>query len=83
LEIQPLPRKLETPERLDFDTMLGELKKRKAPVTDPQVFAALQDFYRQMSEAAQAIALLERHIDRTVYRLYGLSDEEIKLIEEG
>ncbi len=83
LQIQPLPRKLETPERLDFDTMLGELKKRKAPVTDPQVFAALQDFHRQMSEVAQAIALLERRIDRAVYRLYGLNEAEIKLIEEG
>ncbi|WP_456433921.1 Eco57I restriction-modification methylase domain-containing protein [Nitratifractor sp.] len=83
LQIQPLPRKLETPERLDFDTLLGELKKRKAPVTDPQVFAALQDFHRQMSEAAQAIALLERRIDRAVYRLYGLNEAEIKLIEEG
>ena len=83
LQIQPLPRKLETPERLDFDTMLGELKKRKAPVTDPRVFAAVQDFHREMSETADAIALLERRIDRAVYRLYGLNEAEIKLIEEG
>ncbi len=76
-------RGLETPERLDFDTLLTELKKRKAPVTDPQVFAAVQDFHRELTQAADAIALLERRIDQAVYRLYGLSDEEIGVIEKG
>ncbi len=29
------------------------------------------------------IAAADRHIDRLVYDLYGLTDDEIKIVEEG
>jgi hypothetical protein len=33
--------------------------------------------------ACQAVSAWEREIDERVYRLYGLTAEEIKMVEEG
>jgi len=33
--------------------------------------------------ACQAVSALEREIDERVYRLYGLTREEVKLVEES
>lgn len=35
------------------------------------------------ADAAADVSALEREIDQHVYRLYGLTPEEIKIVEEG
>jgi hypothetical protein len=51
--------------------MLG-LKRREHEEPNPQVQTVLQ----------RKIGAVDRQIDEAVYRLYNLSDEEIKVIEE-
>lgn len=83
LGVEKLPKKLETPERLDLDTLLAELKKRKVDTRDASVFASLRDFHDRLTRLAETIRTLDGRIDREVYALYGLSPEEIALVEKS
>lgn len=38
---------------------------------------------KKQSNSAADISLLERELDRLVYKLYNLTDEEIGVIEQG
>jgi hypothetical protein len=84
LEIEKLSKKLESFYELDFKTFLKELKKKKVTLSLIQ-----QDEWEEYFEAYQKelldlqaqIDATDREIDLMVYELYGLTQEEIELME--
>jgi type I restriction-modification system DNA methylase subunit len=69
---------------LDFKGFLAELKKAKVKLTLPEEAEWLPYFTTQKEKAnalhAQ-ITQLDKEIDQMVYQLYGLTEEEIKIVE--
>lgn len=71
---------------LDFKGFLGELKKAKVHLSLSEEAEWMAYFTEQKAKALalQAdITRLDREIDQLVYELYGLTEEEIKIVEGG
>lgn len=68
----------------DFKTFLSELKKKKIKLA-----LKLQDEWEQyfneykteINKLQQQINQTDKEIDQLVYKLYGLTEEEIKIVE--
>jgi len=77
---------LESFEELDFAGFLAELKKQKQKLA-LSAQAEWEGFFNQSKAAvaglAAEIAATDREIDKKVYALYGLTDEEILIVEKG
>jgi hypothetical protein len=76
-------------DRKTFPKIKGEYLKL-LPICNPTIdghdaLVALVDriLKAKRADAAADTAALEREIDEWVYRLYGLTAEEIKIVEEG
>ncbi|NJO88482.1 MAG: hypothetical protein HC831_05585 [Chloroflexia bacterium] len=84
--IEKLSTKLENWTELPFDEFLKELAKNKIKLSLAQK-AEWEDYYQQQSKAAQNIKSeidkTDKEIDQMVYELYGLSEEEIRIVEES
>jgi len=75
---------LETFDTLSFTDFMKELKKQKIKLTLPQQDEWEDYFGQYKSECnslSEQIAETDRKIDRMVYELYGLTEEEIKVVE--
>ena len=75
---------LETFDNLDFAGFVAELKKQKIKLTLPQQDEWEEYFNQYKSECnsiSEEIAATDKKIDRMVYELYGLTEEEIKIVE--
>ena len=75
---------LETFDTLPFADFVKELKKQKIKLTLPQQDEWEDYFGQYKSECnslSEQIAETDRKIDRMVYELYGLTEEEIKVVE--
>ena len=76
---------LETFDSLEFADFVAELKKQKIKLTLVQQ-DEWEEYFTQYkaacSELTDAIAATDSEIDQRVYNLYGLTEEEIKLIEQ-
>ena len=75
---------LETFDTLPFADFLKELKKQKIKLTLPQQDEWEDYFGQYKSECnsfSEKIAETDRKIDGMVYELYGLTEEEIKVVE--
>ena len=86
LGLEKPSKKIEKFWEYDFKTLLSELKKRKITLSlgEQDEWEAYFDTQRQrLLDLERQIAELERSIDRAVYGLYGLSDEEIAVVEGG
>lgn len=71
---------------LDFKGFLGELSKAKVKLSLSEEAEWMAYFNEQKAKALalQAdITRLDREIDALVYELYGLTEEEIKIVEGG
>jgi hypothetical protein len=71
---------------LDFKGFLGELSKAKVKLSLSEEAEWMTYFNEQKAKALalQAdITRLDREIDALVYELYGLTEEEIKIVEGG
>jgi hypothetical protein len=81
-----LNKKLEAWQELDFSEFSEELKKLKVILTLSQK-AEWMDYFNQQQQRAlvlkSEIEQTDQAIDQMVYALYGLTDEEIKIVEEG
>ncbi len=74
---------------IEFSELLGILKKNKRKLAcDPGRRAFSEDLRREYSESMEKLSPLiarigkvDRLIDRVVYRLYGLTAEEIEIVE--
>lgn len=83
-ELDKLSKKLETFWKHDFKTLLSELKKKKITLA-----LAQQDEWEEYFETYQKellalqseIDATDKEIDQMVYELYGLNEEEIKVLE--
>ena len=77
---------LETFDTLQFADFLKELKKQKIKLTLPQQ-DEWEDYFGQYktecNNISEQIAEMDKKIDGMVYELYGLTEEEIKVVEKG
>tara|TARA_R110002124_G_scaffold287287_1_gene472290 strand:- start:13111 stop:16746 length:3636 start_codon:yes stop_codon:yes gene_type:complete len=84
-DIEKLSRKLQSWHELAFNQFLKELKKKKVELTLEKEAEWMEYFNRQKAQADELktqIAQTDKEIDGMVYELYGLSEEEIKVVEE-
>ncbi len=82
--LQKLSKKLQNWSQLEWNAFEKELKKAKAKLTLPQK-AEWMDYFEQqkakVSVIQQQIDRTDDEIDRMVYELYGLTEEEIRIVE--
>ncbi|MBL0707605.1 MAG: hypothetical protein JJW00_00980 [Sulfurimonas sp.] len=90
LELEKIPKKLQNFEELDFDEFVKEYKKaKKLKFADKLQERNFKNDWKALFENDSKIALdlksqintTDREIDAMVYELYGLSDDEIKIVE--
>ena len=85
-ELDSLPKKLENWYELSFAEFIKELEKKKVKLSLSEE-AEWEDYFLQEQQKAVAIkneiVATDKAIDKMVYELYGLSEEEIKIVEES
>lgn len=85
-EIEKPSGKLQNWPDLDFKGFLGELSKAKVKLSLAEE-AEWMAYFNEQKAKAQAlqadITRLDRDIDALVYELYGLTEEEIRIVEGG
>ena len=84
-EIEKFSKKINAFYDYDFKTLISELKKKKIKLT----FSQQDEFEKYFNNFKEIINQLQSHIDKTdneidqmVYKLYGLTKEEIEIVEE-
>jgi len=84
MEQVPLSRKLRNWHELEFGDFLKELKKKKIKLALSEEAEWMQ-YFNEQKKKAQAlqsdIEKTDRAIDQMVYELYGLTKEEIQIVE--
>ncbi len=83
-EIEKLTTKLQNWYELEFKDFLKELKKAKVQLSLSEEAEWMQYFNEQKQKAQvlkSEINRVDNEIDKMVYQLYGLSEEEIKIVE--
>lgn len=83
-DIDKLSRKLQSWHELTFKQFLKELKKKKIKLTLVEEAEWMEYFNQQKAQAdalKTQIAQTDMEIDRMVYELYGLSEEEMRVVE--
>lgn len=86
LHLQNITGKLEKFYEHDFKSFVGELKKQKVTLSlkDQDEWEDYFNSYKKDINDLQAeIARTDKEIDQMVYELYGLTDEEIRVVEAG
>lgn len=85
-ELDSLPKKLENWHELSFAEFVKELAKKKIKLTLSEE-AEWEDYFLQEQQKAVAIkneiVATDKAIDKMVYELYGLSEEEISIVENS
>jgi type I restriction-modification system DNA methylase subunit len=85
-ELEELPKKLQDWYKLPYAEFIKELAKKKVKLSLSQE-AEWEDYFMQESKKAlelkATIDTTDKAIDAMVYELYGLSDEEIALVENS
>ena len=85
-EIDKLSNKIDNFYDFDFKTLLSELKKNKVVLSLLQQDEWEEYFmtYKKEINALQSqISITDNEIDQLVYQLYGLTEGEIKIVEEA
>ena len=84
LGVQKITATLEHFDENDFKTFVAELKKQKISLSLTQK-DEWEDYFNQYkadcNTLSAQIAATDKEIDRMVYELYGLTEEEIKVVE--
>lgn len=83
-EIEKLSRKLQSWHELSFKQFLKELKKKKVELSLDKEAEWLEYFTQQKAladELKSQIVQTDKEIDVMVYELYGLTEEEIRVVE--
>jgi type I restriction-modification system DNA methylase subunit len=85
-ELETLPKKLENWYELSFAEFVKELAKKKIKLSLSDE-AEWEDYFLQEQQKAVAInneiVATDKAIDKMVYELYGLSEEEISIVENS
>jgi len=86
LAVEKLTTKLTEFYNHDFKTFPDELKKKKVTLTLKQQ-DEWEEYFNEhkekILELQSQITQTDREIDQLVYQLYGLTEEEIKIVEES
>ncbi|OQX73690.1 MAG: hypothetical protein B6D61_12260 [Bacteroidetes bacterium 4484_249] len=84
-EIEKISKKLDNFYDFDFKTFVGELKKQKIKLSLVQQ-DEWEDYFNSyktgINNLLAEINKTDKEIDQMVYKLYGLTDDEIKIVEE-
>jgi type I restriction-modification system DNA methylase subunit len=86
VEINLFSKKLQSWHELTFKQFLNELKKKKVELSLSEEAEWMAYFNEQKAKAdalKSQIAQTDSEIDRMVYELYGLSEEEVAVVEGG
>ena len=82
---EKLSQKMEKYYKLSFDDFLNEVKKKKVNVKSRDNYQTLKEEFEKsikvINPLLQQIKVTDNEIDQMVYDLYGLTDEEIKIVE--
>lgn len=85
-ELEELPKKLQDWYKLSYSEFIKELAKKKVKLSLSQE-AEWEDYFMQESKKAlelkATIDATDKAIDAMVYELYGLSEEEIAIVENS
>ncbi|HLW33262.1 MAG TPA: hypothetical protein VKX40_13450 [Aequorivita sp.] len=85
-ELDKINKKLENWYELSYAEFLKELKKKKIELSLSHK-AEWEDYFLQEQQKANAIKTetnnLDAEIDALVYNLYGLTEEEIRIVEDN
>jgi len=84
--LDTLSNKLQNWQELEFNEFLAELKKSKIKLSLSEETEWMEYFNEQKAKALELKAEIDKtdkEIDQMVYELYGLTDEEIKIVEEN
>ena len=79
--LEKISTKLETFYNLDFDGFMKELKQKVTPKTKLEWLEVFEDTKKSLQEIQTQIAATDKEINALVYQLYGLTDEEIAVVE--
>jgi hypothetical protein len=85
LSITSISKNLETFYEYDFKSFLSELKKQKVTLSLEDQSEWKEYFEKtklKINQLQIEIEKADNEIDQVVYELYGLTEEEIKIIEE-
>ncbi len=85
-DIEKLSKKLEAFYASDFKTFLKELKKKKVTLTlkeQDEWEEYFESYQKELLEIKAEIDATDKEIDEMVYGLYGLSEEEVAVVEES
>ncbi|MCK4664174.1 MAG: Eco57I restriction-modification methylase domain-containing protein, partial [Bacteroidales bacterium] len=85
-DIDKLSKKLQNWHELEFKEFLKELKKAKVQLSLSEEAEWMQYFNEQKQKAQELKAEIEKtdkEIDQMVYELYGLTEEEIRIVENS
>jgi type I restriction-modification system DNA methylase subunit len=83
-DIEKPSKKLEAFYELDFKTFLKELKKKKVTLTlkeQDEWEEYFESYQKELLEIKAEIDKTDKEIDEMVYKLYGLSEEEVAVVE--
>ena len=83
-DIMKLSKKLQAWYKLDFKDFLKELKKAKVTLELSKEAEWMKYFSEEQKKAQELKAKIDKtdqDIDQMVYELYGLSEEEMKIVE--
>ena len=83
-EIEKISNKLNTFYNFDFKSFLSELKKQKVKISLTQQ-DEWEDYFNtyktEINQLQSEIEKTDKEIDQMIYELYGLTEEEIKIVE--
>jgi hypothetical protein len=90
LELEKIPKKLQNFEKLEFEEFAKEYAKaKKIKFADKlaernfknEWLAMFENDKKEVLELQNQINKTDKEIDNMVYKLYGLSEEEIRIVE--
>ena len=85
-ELEKLPKKLQSWYELNFADFVKEIKKKKIKLSLTEE-AEWEDYFLAEQEKAASLKTqidqTDNEIDQMVYELYGLTEEEIKIVENS
>jgi effector-binding domain-containing protein len=85
--IEKLSKKLEKYYELSLEIFLDEVRKKKVDVKSRKNYQTFKNEYEEslavIKPLLQQIKETDAEIDRMVYELYGLTEDEIQIIENS
>ena len=79
--LEKVSAKMESFYELDFDGFVKELKQKITPKLKLEWLEVFEDTKKSLQEIQSQIAATDKEINALVYKLYDLTEEEIKIVE--